>query len=154
MRRLTYLFPIVPAVAVILWLATRFRVVLGAFLIGHALIHLGYLSREPPQKPGAPPWPFHLDRSLALSGLGLGPGAVRAVGIVLVILTVGGFGAAGVAVLADQGWWAGPAVTAAIASAVLLSLYFDPMLVLGLAIDAFVLSIAAFGWPTTAPVGP
>jgi hypothetical protein len=153
MRKLAYLVPIVPVLGVVLWLATRSRIVLGAFLIGHALIHLGYLSREPPQKPGAPTWPFHLDRSWALSGLGLGTAAVRAVGVVLAIVTVVGFGAAGIAALGNQGWWAGPAVVSAVASAVLLALYFDAMLVLGLIIDAFVLSAAAFGWPAVAPMG-
>jgi hypothetical protein len=48
------LAPLVPVLAVVLWLAVTFRVVMGLLLVGHALIHTGYLTPPPVAKPGAP----------------------------------------------------------------------------------------------------
>jgi hypothetical protein len=87
-----------------------------------------------------------------LSRLGLGSPPTRVVGIVLVVLTVVGFLAAGVGLLADQGWWEGTAVVSAIVSLV-LGLYFRLFLLLGLAIDAFVLSVVILRWPSATYVG-
>jgi hypothetical protein len=38
------------------------RLLLAAFLLAHGAIHAGFVSRRPPAKPGALPWPFDLDR--------------------------------------------------------------------------------------------
>jgi hypothetical protein len=133
--------------AAIGWLATRFRAPLGVFLVAHGLVHVLYVVPKPAQKPGDLEWPFHLDRSWALSNLGVGEGALRAIGIMIIIVTIAGFAVAGIAVLANLGWWTGAAIAAAAASTALLGLYFHPMLVLGLAINAFVLSVAGLRWP-------
>ena len=39
------------------------RLVLAAFLLGHAAIHAGYLSPRPAATVGGPPWPFDLTHS-------------------------------------------------------------------------------------------
>jgi hypothetical protein len=67
------LAPLAPALVTIMWLAVTFRIVMGLLLVGHGLIHTGFVSAVPPAKPGAPPWPFHLDRSWLLSRIGFGP---------------------------------------------------------------------------------
>ncbi|HEX6207033.1 MAG TPA: hypothetical protein VF058_01615 [Actinomycetota bacterium] len=145
MRRFVSLLPYLPVLAAIGWLATRFRVILGLFLIAHGLVHVLYVVPEPAQKAGGLEWPFHLDRSWALPGLG--EGTVRAIGLLLMIATIAGFALAGIAVLANLGWWTGASIAAAAASTALLGLYFHPLLVLGLAINVFVLSVAGFRWP-------
>lgn len=147
MRRFVSLLPYLPVLAAIGWFATRFRVVLGLFLIAHGLVHVLFVVPAPAQKPGELEWPFHLGRSWALSNAGLGEGAVRAIGLLLMIASIAGFALAGIALLVNLGWWSGSAIAAATASTVLLGLYFHPLLVLGLAINAFVLSVAGLRWP-------
>jgi hypothetical protein len=49
------------------------RVALGGFAVAHGLIHASFLSPQPRTEPGAPAWPFHLDRSWLLSRLGAFP---------------------------------------------------------------------------------
>lgn len=148
MRRYASLLPYLPVLIAIGWLATRFRVVLGLFLIAHGLVHVMYVVPEPTQEQGGLEWPFHLDRSWALSGLG--DDVARTVGILLMVLTIAAFAVAGVALLADLGWWSGAAIVAAAASSALLALFFHPMLVLGLAINLYVLSVAVLSWPALA----
>lgn len=57
----------------------------------HGLVHVLYVVPKPERSPGGTEWPFHLDRSWALSDVGLGEGALRATGIVLMVLTIGAF---------------------------------------------------------------
>ena len=102
---------------------------------------------NPLRDPAASTDPFHLDRSWALSNVGLAPGTVWAIGLLLMVATISGFAVAGIALLADLRWWGGAAIAAAGTSTALLALYIDPLLVLGLAINTFVLSVAEFGWP-------
>ena len=54
---------------------------------------------------------------------------------------------AAAALLAGQGWWTGPATASAVTSLMLLGLYLHPMLTLGIAVDAFILSAIILGWP-------
>jgi hypothetical protein len=39
--------------AAVLWLSATFRVAMALLLAFHALIHTGFLTREPDRKPGA-----------------------------------------------------------------------------------------------------
>lgn len=149
MNRLTPLLPIIPFLALGLWFSTRSRVFFGAFLIGHALVHLMYFVPEPPVDQTSMQWPFHLDRSWALSGLGTSSQTIRVIGVVLAILVVVGFTAAGMALLLDLGWWTGVAVASAVVSLVLLAAYIQPLIALGLVIDLFVLSLILLQWPST-----
>lgn len=146
MRRLTSLLPYIPVLLVLAWLGLRFRVVLGLFLIAHGLVHVMYVVPEPAQTPGSLDCPFHADRSWALSGVGLGTGALQATAIALMGLTIAGFAVTGIALLANLGWWTGAAIVGAAASTVLV-LSLDALLVLGLLINALVLSVAVLRWP-------
>jgi hypothetical protein len=141
------LAPLAPLLAVILWLAATFRLAMVLLLAFHALIHTGFLTREPEHKPGAPPWPFRLDRSWILSRFHTSPRLTQITGKGLVAITIAAAIVAAAALLAGQGWWAGPAVASAVASLILLGLYLHPMLTLGIAVDAFVLSAVILGWP-------
>lgn len=125
------------------------RLVLAGFLLGHAMIHGGFVSRRPPATPGAPPWPFDLGHSWLLDRLGVGPGATRVVGTTLVAATIAGFALAALAALRIGPavlWPAGVALGAAASLAVLV-LFFHRWLVLGVAIDLLLL-YAGFvaGW--------
>jgi len=119
------------------------RLALAAFTLAHAAIHLGYVSRRPPDS-GGPAWPFELNRSWLLSRLGVDPGIVRLIGFALVSATLAGYGLAALAALglAPAGLWAPAIVGASAASIGVLSLFFHPWLALGLAIDAAFLWVA------------
>jgi hypothetical protein len=147
-RTVRGLLPLLVAVIAVLWLGTRFRVVMGLFLIGHGLVHAMFVFPEPQRKPDAQEWPFRLDRSWILSRLGLGSPALRPVGIVLVAVCVVGLAAGGIGLLLDTGWWELITVVGTVSSLLLLSLYFQISLVLGLLIDAFLLTLLLLGWPS------
>jgi sterol desaturase/sphingolipid hydroxylase (fatty acid hydroxylase superfamily) len=125
------------------------RLVIAGFLLGHALIHGGFISRRPPGAPGAPPWPFDLGHSWLLDRLGAGPGANRLVGSALVAATIGGFALGALATLGIVPavlWPAGVAI-GAVASLGVLVLFFHPWLLLGVAIDVLLLWAAlGAGW--------
>lgn len=110
-------------------------------LAAHGLVHASYASPEPPRTPGSPAWPFHLDRSWALTPLGLGAPATRRVGLALLAVVVAGYAVSALAVagVAPGAWFAPATVAASLASAAMLALFFSPWIVLGLAIDAALL---------------
>jgi hypothetical protein len=116
------------------------RWIIGLLFIGHGLIHTSYLASPPPPKPGAPAWPFHIDRSPVLAALHRGRGQVQSIGTVLVVVVVAGFAAAGFGFLAHVGWWPPVAVAAAIASFLLLGLFYHPWLTFGLIIDIVIVA--------------
>jgi len=73
---------------------------------------------------------------------------VRAVGVALIAIVVGGFALAAVStvgIVMPSGWWQAIIAVSAVASAVLLFLFFEPQLVLGLGIDAVLLAVVATG---------
>lgn len=146
MNRLTPLIPIIPFLALALWFSTRTQWFFGAFLIGHALVHIMYFVPEPPADQTPLEWPFHLDRSW-ISNLGMSTQALKAVGIVLAVVSIVGFVATGVGLLIDAGWWTGLGVVSAVASLLLLAVFLKPLIALGLIIDAFVLSVILLAWP-------
>ena len=125
------------------------RLLIGGFLIAHGLIHASFGSPAPP--PGPVAWPFALSRSWALTPLGLGESPVRAIGALLWIVTAAAFAAAGlgylgIPVLSEA--WRALALLGAAASLLLLGLFWDPMLVLGVGIDLVI--GAALLWPRAA----
>src|SRR5690349_93737 len=112
------------------------RILLGLFLIAHGLIHASYSAPRPPEGPVR--WPFELGQSWVLSPLGISTTLARPLGTLLwiaaTLLTVAaGLGVFGVPVLHES--WRGLAVAGAVASLLLLAIYFDPMLIVGLVID-------------------
>jgi hypothetical protein len=118
------------------------------FLAAHGLVHAGFLSPRPPDKPGAPQWPFDLGRSWLLTPLGLRAPVMRAIGIALIVIVVAGYLAAALAMLGGLPALFVPGVVAgSVASIVLLALFFHPWLVAGFAIDAVLLwAVLANGW--------
>ena len=114
------------------------RLALAAFLLAHAAIHAGFLSR-PPVTAGGPAWPFSLDASWLLGSTT--PEVRRMVGVALVAATIGGFALAALGAFGILAGWAWPVGIAvgAVASLAALVLFFHPWLVLGVAIDLVLL---------------
>lgn len=153
MNRLTPLLPIIPFLALALWFSTRSRWFFGVFLIGHALVHVMYFLPEPPADQTPLEWPFHLDRSWILSSFGLSIQTLKTVGMSLAVAATAGFLVTGVGLLIDAGWWTAFGAVSAVVSLLLLGAYLQPLIALGLIIDAFVLSLILASWPPTTFVG-
>jgi hypothetical protein len=128
-------------------------VLFGAFLVGHALIHAGFVSPRPTAA-GGPPWPFALDHSWLLTPLGVAPQATQILGWALLLVMVAGYATA---IAAMVGLVGGPAfkvgiVVGSSASLAVLALFFHPWLVVGIALDAALLfAILAARWTVTPP---
>jgi hypothetical protein len=139
---------------VIAWLLNR-HIAAGEWLfagvlVGHGWVHAMFAMPRPPAKEadaaGAPEWPFDMGESWLVSRAGIGANAVRVVGLIVIAVVAIGFllaGLATVGIVVPAGAWPGLVATSAIASAVLLALFFSPQLVLGLAIDAILLVVVA-----------
>jgi hypothetical protein len=117
-------------------------------LVVHACIHIGYIC--------GPAWPFVACEPWLVTGLGAGAEAVRAVGIVLVVMT---FFACLLAAVAAAGrvrsLWRPFIVIASVASAIVLTMFVTPWTLPGLAIDAVLLWAAFAQGRYPAPfVGP
>jgi hypothetical protein len=131
------------------WLLSREmaagRWLLAALLIGHGVVHIMFAVPAPAAEAG-PDWPFDMARSWVVTGAGLDLNVIRVVGVVLVAIIVGGFALAAlstVGIVVPSGWWQATVAVSAVASAVLLVLFFEPQLVLGLGIDAALLAVVA-----------
>lgn len=118
------------------------KLLLAAFLAAHALIHVSYLTPAPARTAGGPEWPFEMGRSWLVTGPGLDPALVRALGTALVIVTIALLVAAALATvgwIVPAGWWPSLVVGGAVASVLTLTVFFHPWILLGLAIDAALL---------------
>lgn len=120
-----------------------------AFLLAHAAIHAGFLAPAPRTATDGPTWPFALDRSWLLGRSGIDATTARAFAATLVAVTLGGFGLAAVATL---GWlpvelWTASLTIGAVGSLALLTVFFHPWLVLGVAIDLVLIGLVLLaGW--------
>jgi hypothetical protein len=108
------------------------RIVTGILLLAHGLVHLLYVAPDVSE--------FSLDRSWLLPAPARGPlglGLVGATVVVFLLLALAVWGVPGL----SASW---PALTAvaALLSAVLLILFWDRQLVLGLAIDVALIAVA------------
>lgn len=120
-----------------------------------------YFVPKPPADQTNLDWPFRLDRSWLLSGLGVSTQTIRVIGGVLALVVVIGFVVTGIGLLANAGWWMAAGVGSAVVSLLLLGAYVQPLIILGLIIDLFLLSLILleggfYGWvgaglPTTEP---
>lgn len=111
------------------------NVLFGLFLIAHGLIHASYLT----PKPEDPQYPFSFDKGWFASLAGV---AAQPIGIVLVIVTVGAFLLAGLGFLGVPGLvviWKTLLAIGAVASLLLLSLFWHLWLVLGIVINIVLL---------------
>ncbi len=132
------------------WLLSRDiaagRWLLAALLIGHGVVHALFVVPVPAPTDGGPDWPFDMARSWAITGAGLDANMVRIIGVALITVVVVGFSLAAlstVGIIVPSGWWQPIVAASAVTSAVLLVLFFEPLLVLGLGIDAVLLWVVA-----------
>jgi hypothetical protein len=129
------------------------RLVTGAFLILHGLIHLGAAAVA--ARPGASReglWAFFTTDSWLLRGQG--PQVRRPVGIALFVLASVGFVLAGLAELLGLGAWRVVAVASALDSLLLLILYWHRLLEVGVLLNVAILVALLWArWPPAELVG-
>jgi hypothetical protein len=117
---------------------------LAAFLLGHGWVHIAYVMPGPARQAvpsGGFAYPFRLEHSWLLGDRG----SLRAIGIVLVAITIVAYALAALATVAliiPATAWAALVLAGTIASAVLLGVFFGPTLILGLGIDLVLLVVA------------
>ena len=126
------------------------KLVVAAFLVGHAAVHASFLAPRPAATAGGPEWPFDLGHSWLLSPLGLDPEAMRMLGFGLIAAILAGYAVAGLAAVGilPDGVWTGAVVLGSVASIAMLAVFFHPWLVVGFAIDAALIWLA-LGWRWT-----
>lgn len=126
------------------------KLLLGAFVIAHGLIHASFLSPAPPRTASGPEWPFEMSRSWLVTIVHVDPGLVRILGIALVAVTVGAFVLAGMSALGlavPAAAWQPAVLAGSVVSVATLAIFFHPWLVLGFVIDAALLWAALLaGW--------
>jgi len=114
----------------------------GLLLLAHGAVHLLYALPEP----DGTDWPFTMSKSWTASRFGLDPGVARGIGWVLIAILVAAFvlsTLATVGFLVPHGWWPATVAVGALASTLLLVVFFDPQLVLGIAINGLLMWIVA-----------
>jgi hypothetical protein len=114
---------------------------LAAVLIGHGVVHTMFVI-SPAATAGGPEWPFDMAKSWAITGAGLDLNVVRAIGVALIVVVAGGFALAGlstVGLVVPAGWWQAVVSVSALTSVVMLVLFFNPQLLLGIGIDVVLL---------------
>jgi hypothetical protein len=127
---------------------------IAGFLVGHATVHLGFVSPTPPATAGGPPWPFSTAQSWLVTRFGVRPGTARGIAVALVTTTIAGFTVAGLVALGvlPESAWVPSVAIGAVASLASLIVFFHPWLLLGVAIDLGLLWVAVIhGWVPTAP---
>jgi hypothetical protein len=103
------------------------RVLLGAFIVAHGLLTAFiWIS---PAKADAPSRTTH---SWLL-------GEARPLAVVVALVAAAGFVLAGVGVIADQAWWAVTGIGAGAVALLLMTLFFNPWLLAGIAISVGIL---------------
>ncbi len=121
----------------------------GIFLIAHGLVHTGLAAAPRPNIPDAKPFTFWTSPSWRF--IELGESFARPAGKVLWIASTLLFVAAGSGVLGLPGIreiWQGLATAGAIASLLLLLIFWHPWLVFGAVIDVgILLALIVFDWP-------
>lgn len=111
------------------------------FLIAHGLIHAMYAAPAPSDSESK--WPFQLKHSWLLAPAGLDAWA-KPVGTALWILAAAGFAVTGLGLLGIpilHEWWRTLALASAGVSGLLLILFWNPQLVVGVLIDAAIVGV-------------
>ena len=125
---------------------TTFLVV--GFLFVHGLLHLAVWLPHPDPRPEHPA-PFEPDHSRVLTAVHVEQQTTHRVAVVLAVAT------AAVYVVSALAVWIGlPSAAAIVGLAAVIGLamkvlYFDPWLLIGIGLDALVLTSAVVGWPVT-----
>ena len=124
------------------------RMLLGLFLVAHGLIHAAIWAT-----PKSADAPFDAARSWLLNGLGTGAPTVRTISVVLALIATLGFVTAGLGLLFHASWWAVVAAGSAAGSFLLIALFFNPWLIVGLGLEvAIVAGLLVAGWPSRTPL--
>jgi hypothetical protein len=122
------------------------KTIVALFLILHGLVH-GILAMVPdPNAPGAGFGTF-FSRSWLLAGLGLSESAGRPIAIVLAAIATIGFIATGLAlldILVPFDWWRALAIASAVVSLLLLVIFWNLYLIVGVGIDVVILVTLIF----------
>jgi ABC-type uncharacterized transport system permease subunit len=103
------------------------RVLLGLFVMAHGLVTFAIWAAPVTEKA-----PFNPSHSWLF-------GDTRTLAMILAVVAAIGFVTSGGAILAQQDWWAGAAFGAGVVAVALMSLYFNPWLLAGIAISAGIL---------------
>lgn len=133
------------------------RWLLAAFLLGHGWVHMMFVVPRPPGATEAGRGAFDTAGSWLISGAGMDPVVIRAIGTVLVAMVTIGYVLAGLAtvgVLVPVVWWPGLVVASTVGSLVVLVALFTPTFFIGFAIDAALLALVlASTWTPAATLG-
>jgi hypothetical protein len=126
------------------------KILLGLLLTLHGLMHAGLATTKIPGDPERHPITFFV-RSRLLTALGLSEAGSHFLGLVLAALAAlgffaSGFGLFGVPFLATS--WRAITVESAIVSALLILLFWTPLLTIGAIVDAAILTSPLWlQWP-------
>jgi hypothetical protein len=126
------------------------KILFGLLLTLHGLMHAGLASTKIPGDPERHPRRFFV-RSRLLTALGFSEAGSRFLGLVLAALaalgfTASGFGLFGVPFLATS--WRAITVESSVVSALLIMLFWHPLLVIGVMVDAAILASPLWlQWP-------
>lgn len=117
------------------------RIVVGGLLVAHGLVHLMWFVSAKDAS-----WPFRLDRSWLLPEQVRRPVGIALIAVVVAAFALLGLAVWGVPILAST--WVGLAVVGAVASLVVLVVFWDRQLGWGVAIDVAILLVALWqpGW--------
>ena len=153
------LAPLAIATAVIalaVWLMLINDIALGPWLLAllvfaHGWVHLMFVFPKPAgggNYAGVSEYPFDFGRSWLIRRQGLDAGLVRTIGQGAMILTfvLSLLAAlATVAIVVPGAWWPALMIAAAIASSLMLVLFWSPALILGFAINALMVVLVVSG---------
>ena len=103
------------------------RFLLGAFIVAHGLL-TAFIWVSPARADA----PFRAAHSWLL-------GDARPVAVGIALMAAAGFVLAGVGFIADQAWWAVTGIGAGAVALLLMTLFFNPWLLAGIAISAGIL---------------
>ena len=118
------------------------RWMLAGLLLAHGWVHLMFVFPAPEAATataGGLAYPFDMARSWLVANAGLDVGLVRSIGIVVMVVTFVTFALAALATvgwLVPAAWWTGLIIGGAVASTLMLVLFFSPALLLGFVINA------------------
>lgn len=122
---------------------------LGLFLVAHGLVHAAIWASPA----AANAQPFDPAHSWLLNGLGAGRPAAHTISRLLALTAAAGFVVGGVGLLVHVGWWGAFAAGSAAVSLLLMVLYFNRWLIVGLGIElAIIGALLLAGWPSTTPL--
>lgn len=118
------------------------------FLVAHGLVHLAVWLPHPEPDP-AKPAPFAPDHSGVLTMASVAPATAHRLAVVLAVGAAATFVAAGGAVAIGADWAVPMAVIACVLGLTLKLVYFNPWLLIGIALDLLVLAAALAQWPVS-----